>query len=80
MEYINNEEKKDMAIKVKAKYSKPSILKETDRLIDKLHKGFEPKMSLVNFYQELAEFYQKRHCPECGNDTSTIQPCNCKRN
>lgn len=41
------------------------------------HAKFRPKYTVNGFYEDLLEFYEEFHCPECQTELSPKQ-CSCK--
>lgn len=52
------------------KYQSFSMFHETRKRLISLHQGFEPRMTVGGFLEEVLDFYEKNHCPECGEVTA----------
>ena len=65
--------------KTKTDFSPISVERLTRDRINNLRNGMEPRMPLYEFIAKVVEYYELRHCIQCGKDLSEALPthCNC---
>jgi hypothetical protein len=54
-----------------------TVNKELIAKIREVHARLVPKYTVSSFYEDMLEFYERYHCPECHNKLSPKQ-CSCK--
>jgi hypothetical protein len=61
----------------KIKFSSITVHKDLIAKIRLAHARLAPKYTVNSFYEDMLEFYERYHCPECKNKLSPKQ-CSCK--